>query len=329
MNPKIMFVRVSENCNAGCFMCNFAHSTGKYNISNEQYDKLLNMMEEKGTYELIRFTGGEPLLHPNIFNFIKKAKKLGYKTSIITNGYLLPNFSKEIAYSGVDQVIVSIDGSTSEINDKLRGLKNGLERIKDGVNKIKKVNTNIIFRANTVASEQNIADLSSLYKMLNELSFDSWSIIPIRPTNSLMTKWNLNNIDNNKKLYGEFIKLQSKFKNVKLLGYSSSWAGITDEEINNTFSNKFGIKPRKQCNLVDIVRFYIPDRELIIPCNCAAHRIYQIQTEYDKEKNISKKADIMAAWLKENGVNNCAGCEPINAYLSDNPNIISENIFNY
>lgn len=329
MNPKIMFVRVSENCNAGCFMCNFAHSTGKYNISEEQYEKLLELMNDKGSYDLIRFTGGEPLLHPNIFDFIKKAKVFGYKTSIITNGYLLPIFAEKIASSGLDQIIVSIDGSVSEINDRLRGLKNGLERIKDGVNKIKKLNSNILFRANTVASEQNIADLPNLYKMLNDLSFNAWSIIPIRPTENSMTKWDLNNFEKNKKLYSEFIKVQSKFSNVELLGYSNNWAGITDKEISNTFSNKFGIKPKKQCNLVNLVRFYIPDKELIIPCNCAAHRIYQIQAEYDKETSIEKKADIMATWLKENGINNCAGCEPINAYLSDNPDIISTNIFKY
>ena len=64
MKPKIMFVRVSENCNAGCFMCGFAHTHGKYNITDEQFDKLIEDMNKTGSYEMIRFTGGEPLIHP-------------------------------------------------------------------------------------------------------------------------------------------------------------------------------------------------------------------------------------------------------------------------
>ena len=36
MNPTVMFVRLSENCNAGCFMCYFAHQHGLYNITDEQ-----------------------------------------------------------------------------------------------------------------------------------------------------------------------------------------------------------------------------------------------------------------------------------------------------
>lgn len=126
MKPTIMFVRVSENCNAGCFMCYFAHQHGLYNITNEQFNSLLQYMDRQGTYNIIRFTGGEPLLHKNIINFIKNSHDAGYQTSIITNGYLLPNFGEKIVEAGLDEVIISIDGSISEIHDNLRGLKMAL-----------------------------------------------------------------------------------------------------------------------------------------------------------------------------------------------------------
>lgn len=68
MNSTVMFVRLSENCNAGCFMCYFAHEHGLYNITDEQFDSLIQYMNDKETYNLIRFTGREPLLHINLFN---------------------------------------------------------------------------------------------------------------------------------------------------------------------------------------------------------------------------------------------------------------------
>ena len=329
MGPKIMFVRVSENCNAGCFMCNFAHSHGLYNITAEQYDWLLDAIKEKGTYEMIRFSGGEPLLHPNIIDMIKKSKEQGYETSIITNGYLLSAMAEKIANSGIDQIIISIDGSVPEIHDNLRGLPNGLEKIKNGVRKIKEINPNIVFRANTVVSELNIKDLCNMYAMLNDLSFNSWAIIPIRPTNDPNTKWNEENIEMNKLIYKKFLQEQKQYSNIELLGYSANWAGKTEEEINKTFKNQYRVMPKKQCELVDLVRFYIPDKNLIVPCNCAAHRIHQIETEYQKESEIFAKANIMAEWLKYNAYNHCSGCEPLNAYLADNPKILKKGLYKY
>ena len=75
MDPKIMYIRVSENCNSHCFMCHFAGTTNSININNEQYDKILKHMRNHN-YKMIRFTGGEPLLHKNIIDFLIKAKKL-------------------------------------------------------------------------------------------------------------------------------------------------------------------------------------------------------------------------------------------------------------
>ena len=198
-----------------------------------------------------------------------------------------------------------------------------------GVNKIKEINPNIVFRANTVVSELNISDLNNIYNMLDDLGINSWSIIPIRPTSNENTKWNIDNLEDNKRYYSEFIKEQCKHPNLHLLGYSSLWAGDTEQFVNDTFMNKFRLTPREKCNLVDLVRFYIPDKNLIVPCNCAAHRIHQIETEYENEVNIFEKANIMASWLKENGKTHCSGCEPLNAYLGDNVKILKKGSYKY
>ena len=286
-------------------------------------------MNDKGTYNLIRFTGGEPLLHKNIINYIKKSHDTGYQTSIITNGYLLPNFGQKLVDAGLDQVIISIDGSKPEIHDKLRGLKSGLERIKKGIEIMREQNPNIMLRANTVVSPYNIADMVDLHNMLDELHFNSWSIIPIRPTDNPDTLWNPKDIEFYKEKYNEFLNNIDKHSCVELLGYSKAWAGVSDEEINKTFSNQFRINPTNKCNLVDYVRFYIPDKDLVVPCNCVAHRINQIEADYSSESDKYKKADIMSNWLKENGKSHCTGCEPLNAYVADNPKILTKKDFKY
>lgn len=324
-----MFVRLSENCNAGCFMCDFAHQHGLYNITDEQFEELLKYMDNVGTYKIIRFTGGEPLLHKNITKYIKKSHDAGYLNSIITNGYLLPNYAKELVFAGLDQAIISIDGSNPEIHDKLRELKGGLEKIKKGIEILRKYNPNINLRANTVVSPRNIENLVELKNMLNDLNFNSWSIIPIKSTDNINTLWDPHNIEFYIEKYNEFLKSLNKNNSTELLGYSNFWAGVTKEEIKRTFNNQFRISPKNECNLVDYVRFFIPDKDIIIPCNCVAHRINQIENLYSKENDKYKKTDIMAKWLKVHGKSYCTGCEPLNAFASDNPKILTKTNFKY
>ena len=162
-NPRILYVRVSENCNAHCFMCHYADEHDSYNIIMEQYDELLNYVKKK-QFKMIRFTGGEPLLHKNIIEFLIKAKKLGLQTSIITNGYLLKIKSKKLVDSGLDQCIISLDGSCSEIHDSLRNFKGCFNNIICGINELRKYNQLISIRINTVVSGRNIMDISNIYR---------------------------------------------------------------------------------------------------------------------------------------------------------------------
>lgn len=329
MKPTIMYVRTSENCNANCFMCHFANQHGLYNITEEQFDMLLDKMMQEGTYRMIRFTGGEPLLHPNIISFISKAKEAGFLTSIITNGLLLNSLSKKLCDCKLDQIIISIDGSTPDIHDKLRGVQGLHNKIIAGVKEIKRLNPKVNIRANTVVSPLNIGDLVNLYNLLDNLNFDSWSIIPIRPTDDPNTQWDINCIDEYMRHYEKFVEEQKKNKKIVLLGYSQYWAGKTKEEITAMFSNKYRVTPKSQCNTVDLIRFYIPDKNLLVPCNCVAHRIHQIDVDFSKESDIFKQSDIMSNWLRENAPTHCDGCEPLNAFIGENAHALKDDVFKY
>ena len=131
---------------------------------------------------------------------------------------MLPNYGQKLVDAGLDQVIISIDGSKPEIHDKLRGLKGGLERVKKGIEIMREQNPNIMLRANTVVSPYNIADMVDLHNMLEELHFNSWSIIPIRPTDSPDTLWDPKDIEFYKEKYNEFLKNIDKHNSVELLG---------------------------------------------------------------------------------------------------------------
>jgi len=321
--PCIMYVRVSENCNSNCFMCHYSGKQDSYNISLKEFTYLLDSMRQTGSYKLIRFTGGETLLHPELLQMINLSHNENLKTSIITNGYLLPTFVHDLVTSGLSQCVISIDGANSVTHDKLRGLEGCFENIILGIKKIKVLNPNIVIRVNTVASPFNIDQLMDMAVLFESLGVNQWSIIPLK------YKANLWKPEHEKK-YWEFTASIANTK-LTMLGYSANWAGRNIIEVQNTFENNIHFKPLKRCRSIDFIRFFIPNQKLLLPCNCVPHRLSEIPElkEGFLHLDLETQACYFRDWLADNNNNICSGCEPLNAFLSDNPEKIYQNIMNF
>ena len=319
-NPRILYIKVSENCNSHCFMCHYAGKKNAYNITMKQYLKMIDYAK-KSKITIIRFTGGEPLLHKDIINFISIAKENGLKTSIITNGYLLKLRAKSLVKSGLDQCIISLDGSTSGVHDELRNFPGCFDNIMSGISELRKYNPQIMIRVNTVVSGKNIHDISNIYKLLLELNVSQWSIIPVKYKENTWTEESMT-------FYNKFILdiKNNDDKRLLFLGNSKTFAGITEKEIIDTFQNNMRIKSNKKCSVVDYVRFYIPEKDLVVPCNCIAHRIDDIPVTLIG--NMEKDCQNIRDWLHKNS-DKCRGCEPLNAYINDNPKIMFEDEIKY
>ena len=318
--PKILYIKVSENCNSHCFMCHYAGKTDAYNITLSQYEDILEYAK-KNKIKMIRFTGGEPLIHKNIVEFIKMANDRGFLTSIITNGFLLDRYSKALTDNGLNECIISLDGSNALLHDSLRNFKGCFTNIIKGINSLKENNPNILLRVNTVVSGRNIDDLVNIYKLLLSLGINQWSIIPIKSSNNTWTNESVS-------YYNDFLDAIKNNDDSQLdfLGYSKIFAGTTEQEINDTFSNNARIKSSNPCSVVDYVRFYIPELDLIVPCNCIAHRLNKI--EVNLGNNREENCEIIRDWIK-NHYNECTGCEPLNVYINDNPSIMNKKLIKY
>ncbi len=304
-------------------MCKYANNHYSYNIDETQLNLILKYMKEDGEYELVRFTGGEPLLHPKINKMIERFHNEGFKTSIITNGYLMPTKYKELINVGLNQVIFSLDGSTPETHNKARGLDGLFLKVVEGMKLLKEKNPQINIRVNTVVSKFNIDDLINILNLLRTYKVDMWSIIPLKSSSIL---WNDDKVEYYIKKYYEFTEYVKDIENPIFLGYSKIWGGRNQEEVNNLFYNNKLFRPKTMCNTVENVSFYIPDLNLIIPCNCASHRIREVESELNGS-SVSENREIMKNWLKNNGPKKCTGCEPLNVYLAENPECLERNIF--
>jgi len=124
--PTTVTIEPTTLCNLTCPECpsgNGQLRRRKGNMEMVVYDSILNQIE-KTTLWLLLYFQGEPFLHPELFSMIKKAHQNNLYTILSTNGHFLDEKnSKKIIKTGLNRIVISLDGANEETYNKYR--KNG------------------------------------------------------------------------------------------------------------------------------------------------------------------------------------------------------------
>jgi len=118
--PLLVHYYITSKCNAKCEFCDIWKADGGKNAKIEDVLPNLAAARKLGA-KFVDFTGGEPLLNPNLPQFLESAKKLGFITSVTTNAILFEKYANKLS-AKIDLLHFSIDG-TRETHDKIRGVK--------------------------------------------------------------------------------------------------------------------------------------------------------------------------------------------------------------
>jgi radical SAM protein with 4Fe4S-binding SPASM domain len=128
------------HCNMGCPHCYAAAvlEPSPSDLSREEGLALIDQMAACGVSVVI-FSGGEPLLRPDLFDLLAHARDAGISPQLSTNGVLIDDeVARRLAATGVNYVGVSIDG-LRPFNDAYRGLAGGFDAARDGLIRAKAV----------------------------------------------------------------------------------------------------------------------------------------------------------------------------------------------
>ncbi len=110
---KVACTVFTKGCN---FLCPFCHNSLLVNKTQEAMDyseeEILSFLRKRqGILEGVCITGGEPLLHPGITDFIRRVKELGFLVKLDTNG-TFPGRLKTLVEEGLlDYVAMDIKNS--------------------------------------------------------------------------------------------------------------------------------------------------------------------------------------------------------------------------
>ncbi len=110
-------MQLLRQCNYRCVHCSqAAPHVGDQHIEPLPVEIVKGRLDElcRSGLKRVRFTGGEPLLHPQLAEVVEYAKSLGVDTSIVTNGSLLQAATRELIQAGLNSVWISLYGANRD-----------------------------------------------------------------------------------------------------------------------------------------------------------------------------------------------------------------------
>jgi radical SAM protein with 4Fe4S-binding SPASM domain len=177
--PFSLSIEPTTACNLGCPECpsglkQFTRPTGKLDLA--LHEKMLNQVS-KSVFYINYYFQGEPFLHPQFLELIRQAKKHKIYTATSTNAHFIDQQkAEEIIDSGLDRLIISIDGLTQETYENYRvhgNLAKVIEASKllIAAKKEKKSATpHLIFQF--LAVKPNEHEIPAIFTLGNELGID-------------------------------------------------------------------------------------------------------------------------------------------------------------
>lgn len=139
---RLVFWETTAGCNLECMHCrrlDVAHDLMRTDLSTDEGRRLIDQIAEVGRPVLV-FSGGEPLLRPDIFELADRAKERGLLTALATNGTLIDEpLARRIAAAGFDRVSISLDGADAATHDHFRGLTGSFDRAVQALHLLRKL----------------------------------------------------------------------------------------------------------------------------------------------------------------------------------------------
>ncbi len=152
-------------CNFNCWYCHNRRIIEDKSSENISEEEVLNFLSKrKGFIDGLVISGGEPTLNPELENFIRKVKALGFKVKLDTNG-TNPNIVEKLLKDNLLD-FVAMDVKTSKENySKLVGREVDFDKISKSINLLKNSSVDYEFRT-TFAPDVSLSDVEGIGKLI-------------------------------------------------------------------------------------------------------------------------------------------------------------------
>jgi radical SAM protein with 4Fe4S-binding SPASM domain len=177
--PLSISIEPTTSCNLRCPECPsglraFTRPTGM--MKKELFESVVNQLAPSLSY-LIFYFQGEPYLHPHLLEMVRFASQKRIYTATSTNAHFLNDeAAKETVESGLDRLIISLDGTTQEtyqsyrIGGKLHKVIEGTKNILRWKRELKSMTPHVIFQFLVVRHNEHQTE--AVKKLAEKLGVD-------------------------------------------------------------------------------------------------------------------------------------------------------------
>ncbi|HEX4913094.1 MAG TPA: radical SAM protein [Vicinamibacterales bacterium] len=171
----ILALSVHSACNCRCVMCDIWKANAeRREISPEDLSRHIEAIRGLRV-ERVMLTGGEPLLHRNLWALCSQLQALRIRITLVTTGLLLETHARDVA-ACVDTVVVSLDGPRA-VHDRIRRVSGGFDRVAKGLMAIHARTPTPRLIARSVVQRENAGAIAETIAAARHMGFDEISFL--------------------------------------------------------------------------------------------------------------------------------------------------------
>ncbi|MDD2619793.1 MAG: putative heme d1 biosynthesis radical SAM protein NirJ2 [Syntrophomonadaceae bacterium] len=178
---KMVSWNTTNQCNMFCDHCyREAGSKLSDELSTNEARKMIDEIKKAG-FKLMIFSGGEPLMRPDIYELGHYASEQGLRAVMGTNGSLItPEVAARLKESGFMAAGVSLDSLDPDKNDAFRKMENAYELTIQGMKNLRAAG--LPFQIHTTVMDWNVDELEAICDFAIELGAMAYHVFFLVPT---------------------------------------------------------------------------------------------------------------------------------------------------
>jgi Fe-coproporphyrin III synthase len=148
----ILVLSPHSRCNCRCVMCDIWKTDDARELSAEELERHAEDLDRLQV-KWVALTGGEPLMHSDLFRLCRILRKRDIRISLLSTGLLLERYQREVV-EHIDDVIVSLDGPP-ETHDRIRRVRGAYDALAKGVQALHALRPDFPISVRSTVQKQN------------------------------------------------------------------------------------------------------------------------------------------------------------------------------
>jgi MoaA/NifB/PqqE/SkfB family radical SAM enzyme len=287
-HPVLCNYYVTYRCNAKCSFCDIWEKPSPY-VTLAQVEANLRDLRKLGV-SVVDFTGGEPLLHRQLPEFVRLARKMGFITTVTTNGLLYPKNAEKLR-GQVDMLHFSLDSINRETHDRGRGVA-CYDFVMESIRVAKELGErpDILF----TVFRHNLGELERVYQ---EITQPNGLVLIINPA------FEYNTVETGEQLTEAELDFLSAFGKRKGVYLNEAFIQLRRDGGNHV------VKP--VCRAASTTLVISPYNELVLPCYHLGEQKFAIE---NRLFDLYQSTEVQGLAALEGRLPACEGCT-INCYM--------------